>query len=100
MRNSLVVALTACAETPLQPKARRFLAGLSCDELQFIAGYFGGCILRINTGSEPSSRADCFCGEAAGLPAADLDHKLILVQEYLCYSRPVRLSPSAPAARP
>ena len=45
MRNSLVAALVACADQPLKAKARRFLAGLSSDELQFIAEFLGSSIL-------------------------------------------------------
>jgi hypothetical protein len=87
VRNSLVAALAACAETPLRSSARRFLAGLSCDELQFIAGFFGGCILETSAGT---GLGRCMRGgstRTTGLPAADLDHKLILVHEYLCRSR-------------
>ena len=39
MRSTLVVALVSCVDGEFRNKARRFLAGLSCDELQFIAEY-------------------------------------------------------------
>jgi hypothetical protein len=84
VRQSLVAALTACAEMPLRRKARRFLSGLSFDELEFIAGFFGGWILEANVSCEAPpafQRASVF---GSGLPAADLAHKLILVNEYLC----------------
>src|SRR5262252_9551139 len=45
LRNSLVTALVSCADTPLKAKARRFLQGLSADELQFIAEFLGACML-------------------------------------------------------
>ena len=45
MRNSLVAALVACADRPLKSEARRFLAGLSSDELQFVAEFLGSCVL-------------------------------------------------------
>jgi hypothetical protein len=99
VRDLLVAALTACAETTLQARVRRFLAGLSCDELEFIAGFFGGCILATNAGSNaPPGNASQPCADS-GLPAADLDHKLILVHEYLAYSRPLSLSTLVSAAR-
>ena len=44
-RQELATALIACAESPCRAKARRFLSGLSSDELQFIAEYLGACIL-------------------------------------------------------
>jgi hypothetical protein len=84
VRHSLVAALTACAETPLRPTARRFLSGLSFDELEFIAGFFGGWILEANVSCEPLPAGDGGFDFGAGLPAADLEHKLILVNEYLC----------------
>ena len=90
MRNTLVAALVSCADTPSRPLARRFLRGLSADELQFIAEYFGACIL-----DEPlacaSNRAELAARIAAfqqarccGMPVADTDHKMILLLEYLC----------------
>ena len=84
-RQDLVTALTACTENPFRTKARRFLIGLSADELQFIAEYLGSCILESSTCR--CSRAE-LAGRVAGYqPAcravADLDHKLILLLEYL-----------------
>jgi hypothetical protein len=75
----LVAALVACTELPFRARARRFARGLSADELQFIAEYLGACILE-------SSSEGCWpaCKLAARLPAADRDHKLILLLEYLC----------------
>jgi hypothetical protein len=83
---------------------RRFLAGLSCDELQFIAEYLGACIL--------DSSAVCWRSRAeladriarfqqarviqARVRSEDLEHKMILLLEYLSrrdrgeYSVPVR----------
>ena len=45
MRKVLVGALASCADTPSRANARRFLRGLSSDELQFIAEFLGACIL-------------------------------------------------------
>ena len=94
MRSTLVAALVACAESPLKTKARRFLLGLSSDELQFIAEFLGSCIL------ESSERCRCSRGELAeqiaefqrtrpgcsGCRSEDQDHKMILLLEYLCGS--------------
>jgi hypothetical protein len=77
-RQDLVAALIACTEAPFRARARRFASGLSADELQFIAEYLGSCILEAATG--PCSP----CTLAARLPAADRDHKVLLVFEYLC----------------
>jgi len=90
LRNSLVAALVSCADTPLKAEARRFLRGLSSDELQFIAEYFGACILEPSPGW-PGGRAELAERIAAfqrrrGCPTrpADDDHKMILLLEYLC----------------
>jgi hypothetical protein len=85
VRNALVSALIACSDSSLKTKARRFLQGLSSDELQFIAEYLGACILE--------SRRPCLgyqgqlMTEFAYRPATpDQDHKMILLHEYLRYS--------------
>ena len=76
MRSTLVAALVACADSPWKAKARRFLCGLSSDELQYIAGFLGGCILQ-SAGEKPAKRASANHSE-------DRELKMILVQEYLC----------------
>jgi hypothetical protein len=90
LRNSLVTALVSCADTPSRPLARRFLRGLSADELQFIADYYGACILERSVAcrcnrAELAERIAAFQqarGSSMGL--ADVDHKMILLLEYLC----------------
>jgi len=90
VRTRLVAALAACAETAARARVRRFLAGLSADELEFIAGFLGSCIL------ESSQRCGCsrwkIAGRVAGIEQeragcgnrlADRDHKMILLLEYL-----------------
>ena len=86
-RQDLVAALVACAHTPLRARARRFVQGLSADELQFIAEYLGACIL------ESAQRYCCTRAELARRIAefqdsreslADRDHKSILLLEFLC----------------
>ena len=78
-RQHLVAALIASTEAPFRARARRFASGLSSDELQFIAEYLGSCIL------ESAGRGWCSpCQLASRLPAADRDHKVLLLHEYLC----------------
>jgi hypothetical protein len=92
VRNSLVAALVACTEQPLKSTARRFLDGLSADELQFIAEFLGSCVLE--------SQARCGCdraqlaervarfqqvrAECSPSWSGDLEHKMIVLLEYLC----------------
>ena len=75
MRSTLVAALVSCADSPWRAKARRFLCGLSSDELQYIAGFLGGCILESAGNCRRTS--DCCRSD-------DRELKMILVQEYLC----------------
>jgi len=90
LRNCLVTALVSCADTPLKAKARRFLRGLSSDELQFIAEFLGSCILEA-----PEPCASGLARQIASfqlarsrssktqIRVADHEHKMILVLEYL-----------------
>jgi hypothetical protein len=86
-RQVLVAALIACTDTGYRAKARRFVSGLSADELQYIAEYLGACILE-SSGRCRCSRAELAEGIAqyrrANVPVADEDHKMILLLEYLC----------------
>jgi hypothetical protein len=81
----LVAALVECAEQPLKLDARRFLAGLTADELQFIADYMGFCILE----SQPPAThtrdelARSITDFRAACPTQDGDRKSILLLEYL-----------------
>lgn len=92
MRNALVAALVSCAEEPLQCKTRRFLTGLSCDELQFLAEFLGASMLECSA-KRPCSRAQLAAriaefqrarGCCAAEQADDRDHKMILLLEFLC----------------
>ena len=93
MRSSLVSALVSCADGSFRSKSRRFLAGLSCDELQFIAEYLGACILEssecLRSRGELTRRI-LLLKEARGtgdrIRSEDLEHKMILLMEYLCHS--------------
>lgn len=88
MRNTLVTALVSCADAPQRTNTRRFLRGLSSDELQFIAEFLGACILEAPGvfGRELERHIASFQrthlrGEGAHL--ADQEHKMILLLEYL-----------------
>jgi len=102
LRSTLVSALAACCERSFRTPVRGFLLGLSSDELQFIAGFLGACILESRgeircTQPEFAARvagylhacAGCSCGKAE-----DQNHKMILVREYLCRGG-LRPQPSA-----
>jgi hypothetical protein len=89
-RQDLVAALTACTQNPFRAKARRFLRGLSADEMQFIAEFLGSLIL------ESAERCHCSRAQLAvrihefqqtrpRRHSLD-DHKMILLLEYLCRS--------------
>ena len=91
MQTSLVAALVARTDPPVKVEARRFLSGLSSDELQFIAEFLGACKverweafgcsrgqLAERIAYVQQARADC------RLRSEDLEHKMILVLEYLC----------------
>ena len=93
MRSVLVAALASCIEGPHKPKTRRFLGGLSRDELQFIAEFLGASILESDelcAGSRPELAqhiAEFQRMRAGSCPSsADLDHKTILLLEFLCSS--------------
>jgi hypothetical protein len=83
-----------CAEHRFQKKARRFLLGLSTDELQYIAEFLGACVLE-SVGRSAASRRDLADGiaqfqQVRRAPAdclADQEHKMILLLEYLCRSQ-------------
>ena len=87
MRNSLVTALVSCADTPLKAKARRFLQGLSSDELQFIAEFMGACILesperRVRLAEQLAAFQWVRARSTRG-GMADRAHKMIVLLEYL-----------------
>ncbi len=88
MRTTLVAALVACASRGMQIRTRRFLAGLSADELQFLAEFQGCCVLE-------SGRLECtplaqrierfqrLRVRRSSLGSADQEQKMILLLEYL-----------------
>ncbi|HWB86785.1 MAG TPA: hypothetical protein VG675_21750 [Bryobacteraceae bacterium] len=101
-RDSLVIALSACARSGSQSKTRRFLSGLSCDELRYIAGFLGTSILESDR-DHPCSRAQLaerIAEFQRVLPInperpEDRDHKMLVLLEYLCRSGLQRFSTQA-----
>lgn len=78
----------------MRSKARRFLAGLSSDELQFIAGFLGSCIL------ESQGHGTCDRPVRARKLSADQELKMILLLEYLGCSGLQKASMTARAGTP
>jgi hypothetical protein len=83
VQRALVTALASCAAKRLKLETRRFLDGLSFDELQFIAEFLGAAILETD-GAAPLAcrvadfrKAKCTCGKG------DQDHKMLVLLEYL-----------------
>jgi hypothetical protein len=94
VRSTLVAALVSCADSPHKSRARRFVEGLSSDELQFIAEFLGACVLD-SAGQPCDSRAQWAeritryqqaSGGCRACRSADQEHKMILLLEFLCRS--------------
>ncbi len=83
LRSTLMSALAARAERSARAQTRRFLRGLSADELQFIAAFLGSCILESAPVAEGLAR---FQRERQGCRSEDRELKMIVLQEYLCCS--------------
>ena len=101
MRTALVQALCACVCDRKRGMARRFLQGLSADELQYIAEFLGSCILDHRSQTECTrgqlaqgiAQFERFRRSAAGIrDHCDDDHKMILLLEYLWRYGPTQLS--------
>ena len=75
MRNTLVAALASYTGSRQRSHSLRFLQGLSGDELQYIAGFLGSCILE----------------SAEGLPC----NRTRLEEQVICYERTRRCGPAA-----
>ena len=91
MRATLISAIASCADGPLQRKARKFLQGLSSDELQYIADFLGACFLESAARTELSRRelAEGIAQfervrRAPAESSSDREHKMIVLLEYLC----------------
>jgi hypothetical protein len=86
VRRTLVTALVSCAATEARARLRRFLAGLSADELEFLAGFQGARILErcgMPSGAVPSPPGQVEYSTRAAGWAGDFDHKMIVLREYL-----------------
>ena len=83
MRTTLEAALIACASRRMQAKTRRFLAGLSADELQFLAEFQGCCVLDSGELNERIYRFQRLRVRRSGMGSADQEQKMILLVEYL-----------------
>ncbi len=91
-RASLVKALSSVVLSTRRKTARRFLQGLSTQELQYIAAYLGACLLESAQYSEPASRSrmawdimqyEWSATGCVGCVSDDVEHKMILLLEYL-----------------
>jgi hypothetical protein len=75
----LISALVEYAALPSRSRARRFLVGLSSDELQFIAGFLGGCILE-------SAELREYRRLLSRPRSEDQEHKVLVLREDLAQS--------------
>lgn len=88
-RNSLVAALSQCAQDSVRARARRFLLGLSADELQFIAEFLGTCILAAAEDTPcagESVQLREFTATGGGKQRMDREDKMIVLREFLHHS--------------
>ena len=97
MRSALVAALVSCADSPHKSQARRFVQGLSADELQFIAEFLGACVLdsagkRCVSRAQWAERITRYQQAVESCRSADREHKMILLLEFLCRSGALRES--------
>ena len=84
VKSSLQEALLVSVDPCLRPKARRFLAGLSLDELESIASFSGACVLE---GRVIQTCARELLGEWVrqfGLQTRKNDSLILLLFEYFC----------------
>jgi hypothetical protein len=99
VRETLVTALVSCANSSQRPRSRRFLAGLSGDELQFIAEFLGCCVLEsarwaVCSRAQLADAVFDFQRGRRGSCSDDQEHKMILLLEYLCCSGIERMAPA------
>jgi len=88
VRRTLVAALISCAGERARTPLRRFLTGLSADELEFLAGFQGARILEqvsgeCSAGRPPAAARTPVYRSTVTYDTADLDHKMIVLREYL-----------------
>ena len=88
MKTILVRSLCYMVSDQQRRKARQFLLGLSTDELQYIAEFLGSCVLESEqpyrwTRAQLSRNIQRF-DRCQTNSAADRQHKMILLLEFLC----------------
>ena len=103
---TLVDAIASFSNLPHRESAREFLEGLSTDELEYIAAYFGartlnpklggpnanrnhlaGQIERYERDRRPRGGPDLSCGrESCAVGLANVSHKMIVLLEFLSIS--------------
>jgi hypothetical protein len=88
MKHILVKSLCSMVACEQRRKLRQFLLGLSTDELQYIAEFFGSCVLESEkpfrwTRTQLSQSIQRFdrCQKNS---VSDRQHKMILLLEFLC----------------
>ena len=99
-KQTLVSALCSWVGEHKRRRARRFLQGLSVDELQYIAEFLGSCILEASSGcqctrhqlAEGIERFESCRAQRLGFARdwqvevlENQEHKMILLLEYLCH---------------
>jgi len=109
VKSALVNALCAWVDERRRKKARRFLEGLSADELQHIADFLGACLLESSGGNacaqleEAIARFEALGGQAPPPPRYgtlnDREHKAILLAEFLHRCELNGLPPAVRASR-
>jgi hypothetical protein len=110
-KSELVKALCCCVDDRQQSRARRFLEGLSRDELQYIAEFLGSRILEkrplcVSSREQlveaiqffESRCREAVCAGSGSKNQANREHKMILLFEYLCRTNHSRVC-SGPAGR-
>ncbi len=110
---TLVDAIASFSNLLHRESAREFLEGLSTDELEYIAAYFGartldpklrgadanrnhvaGRIERYERDRQPKGRPDLSCGRAScAATLTDVSHKMIVLLEFLSVSAVSRRTP-------
>ena len=108
----LVKALCSCVDDRKQSRTRRFLEGLSRDELQYIAEFLGSCILEktplyVQSRTQLAEAIQLFenrcraalSSRSGARELANREHKMILLFEYLCRTGHTTVCWSGPAGR-
>ena len=84
MHHELVGALLSWVDAPLRTRTHRFLRGLALDELQFLAGFCGSCVLECESGEGfRELLAVRIATYRTRRQPSDQDLKMILLVEYL-----------------